>query len=48
MDLLIHTKHNISIFLYLDQIWFWKKSPITFSQGCMRKYGTIGKYMYIH
>ena len=34
MDLLIHTKHNLLISINLDQIWFWKKIPITFSQGC--------------
>ena len=34
MDLLIHIKHNLLISNNLDQIWFWKKIPITFSQGC--------------
>ena len=34
MDLLIHIKHNLSISWDLAQIWFWKNSPITFSQGC--------------
>ena len=34
MDLLIHTKRNLLIPNNLDQIWFWKNIPITFSQGC--------------
>ena len=34
MDLLIHTKHNLLMSNNLDQIWFWKNIPITFSQGC--------------
>ena len=38
MDLLIHTKHNILITNYLDEIWFWKNIPITFSQGCSMNY----------
>ena len=34
MDLIIHIKHNLSIAWDLAQVWFWKNSPITFSQGC--------------
>ena len=34
MDLLIHTKHNLLMVNNIDQIWFWKTIPITFSQGC--------------
>ena len=35
MDLLIYTKHNLLMSNKLDQIWFWKNIPITFSQGCI-------------
>ena len=31
---LIYIKHILLISNNLDQIWFWKKIPITFSQGC--------------
>ena len=34
MDILVYIKHNLLISNNLDHIWFWKKIPITFSQGC--------------
>ena len=34
---LMHTKHNLSISNNLDEIWFWKNIPITFSQGCTKR-----------
>ena len=33
-SIFLHTKHNLLMSNNLDQIWFWKNFPITFSQGC--------------